>query len=117
MKAKAVAAELAAQERLRAENEQLRADLAAHVPDTVDLTADGEGTPQAAAAAGGDGPPPLPPRGEIGAGVKRNVVTAELHQRLAAVKREKNEAVEEAEDQQEMTQDTALMLDRWQVSL
>ena len=121
VKAKAVAAELAAQEqatkRLRAENEQLRGDLAAHVPDTVDLTADGEGTPQPAAAAGGGGPPPLPPRGEIEAGVKRNAVTAELHQRLAAVKREKNEAVEEAEDQQETTKDTALMLDRWQVSL
>jgi uncharacterized protein (UPF0305 family) len=45
---------------------------------------------------------------------KQNTLAAALHTRLIDVKKEKHAAEEDAEDQQEMTQHTALMLDRWQ---
>ena len=38
----------------------------------------------------------------------------EIHERLEQVKKEKQEAVEDFEDQQETTEQTAVMLDRWQ---
>ena len=79
------------------ENHRLKMELAAYKPESIDLTTTD------------DDPTPA-----VANGLKRNTATAMLYERLAHVKREKAEAVEEAEDQQERTEQTALMLDRWQ---
>ena len=47
-------------------------------------------------------------------GVKRNAATAALHERVVTIKKEKLEAQEDAELQQETTEQMALTLDRWQ---
>ena len=82
---------------VRAENERLRAELKAKSrPETVDLSAE---------SAESD---------IIGRGVKRNAATAALHERVVTIKKEKLEAQEDAELQQETTEQMALTLDRWQ---
>ena len=46
-------------------------------------------------------------------GLKRNAATAALRVKVANVKKEKRAAQDDAEVQQDTTQQTALMLDRW----
>jgi hypothetical protein len=81
---------------------QLKAELAQLKPAVLDLTVTdasvGEAEQQATRRTG----------------AKRNAMVAALHTRLVEVKREKRDAEEDVEDQQQMTTDTALMLDRWQ---
>jgi chromosome segregation ATPase len=79
---------------------RLKAELAQLKPELLDLTADdshGEAEEDTQRTR-----------------VNRSTLTAALHTRLADVKKEKRAAEEDVEDQQETTQQTALMLDRWQ---
>lgn len=97
--------------RLRAENAQLRAELEAYAVDVVDLTVNDDvrqlelAQPSDAAAAG-DGA-----AAANGAGVKRNVEIAQLHQRLTTVKREKHDAMDDADEHQELAKVLALTVD------
>lgn len=97
--------------RLRAENAHLRAELEAYAVDVVDLTVNDDvrqlelAQPSDAAAAG-DGA-----AAANGAGAKRNVEIAQLHQRLTAVKREKHDAMDEADEHQELAKVLALTVD------
>lgn len=97
---------------LRAENARLRADLEAYAVDVVDLSVDDDvrqlAQPSDTSVAGDDG------AAANGAGVKRSLEVAQLHQRLTTVKREKHSAIEEADEHQELAKALALTVDNRQ---